>query len=294
MTFENEMNYKMWFGGDEVSKRQYTECNTMLNELGGYDSDPEDSDDEKDVVDFYFSTILKDKTGKFFFISRRRVKWFLLAEIHLTDCTLTYKKLWDSKIKDNLLKKLEILSKSFEIDDCQLESIPEEKSNVKTPQDFMTKLKKDNLKDYQSGKRKELDLSYRTWSDSGMSDDNADHFIEFAFNGEQFSKNLKCIVKYKSDYMVGEMLDKFTLKIFMYQLLLLQNHNETFDSYYDSSPLSDLKEEVGECLNVQHSLVVDVVGKKEADRLLRIRNRLEKYSKVSLTMFQVYRMFNVL
>lgn len=306
VSVENEMNYDVWFGGEKIIKRKYTQMNNYLIEMGGYDSDPDleeyDSDDiikSHDVVTFYYDTILEDKTGKYFFISKRRVKWFLLKMVHLKDCTLTYKKLWDLKVKKELLKKLEKMSISLEIEGYELECAIEEDQykNIKTPEEFIIRLKKDNLDKYKKGIREELDLPFH-YDGKGMSDKNADDFVSYALTGERDSNNPKIKQIYKnewcSDYMVGEMVDEFTFKIMMYDMLLLSYNCETFLSYLDSSPLSSLKEYVGEYLFSQYREVENIIGKIEAKRLLRIRNRLEKYSHNILTMFQVYRMFNML
>ena len=301
----NEMNYSIWFGGEKILSRKYTEYMSLLSESGGYDSDYDSEDEEteeKNVVDFYFDEILKDKSGKYFFISKRRVKWFLLKKVHLEDITLTYKKLWNLDVKKKLLKELEELSSSFEIDEGQLEVMEEESIKINildAIKIFMIRLKKSNLKKYRKGIREELDLSYRWKGYERMTDEKADKFINYAYYGIRTDKNNPNIdyiytKEWCSDYMVGEMVDIFTFKIVVYDLLLLNNHNETFDSYYDSSPMSDLKEVVAEYLLMQQHLIESILGKKESNNLLRIRNRLEKYSRNMVTMFQIYRIFHVL
>ena len=100
-TKNDEMNYKKWF-----ELHCEWDGNPDYEPLGYL---------FRNVVDFYYKDILKDKTGKYFFISRRRVKWFLLRKVHLDDCTLTYKKLWNNDVKTKILEELTTLSSKFDI-----------------------------------------------------------------------------------------------------------------------------------------------------------------------------------
>jgi hypothetical protein len=133
-------------------------------------------DDQKDVINFYFEELLKDKTGKYFFISKRRVKWFLLKKVHLDDCTLTYKKLWDETVRDNIINELEYLSNNIKIYD----------RDGNTDDELLKQIKKDNLEKYKNDVREELDKEYNLLDDN--LEDNTD-YTKFRETFKSFYEN---------------------------------------------------------------------------------------------------------
>lgn len=280
---------------------------------------------EKNIVNDYYETVLEDKTGKYMFISKRRVKWFLLSQVHLKDCTLTYEKLWNPEIKDKLLNKLEILSNNLNVypelfllecphkindNDVGLHTIFNKNGNSETNvKECMTQIRQEKMEGYCNGIRKEYDLMFRSWykGDSNdpydeiksmMTDEEGEELTMYCYNGEcQDNHNKNMIYRYKknwfSDYFVGHLVNKFLLKIMLYDKILLNTSGETFGSHTDSSPMSDLESDVDDYLDQQYTNVTNVVGEEEAKRLEKIRKELYECSQVCVTIFDVYRMFYV-
>lgn len=265
------------------------------------------------VVDEYYNEILKDCSGKYMFISKRRVKWFLLSMVHLRDCTLTYSKLWLPEIKDKLLTGLEKLSQKFMHDlefDCPHRCGEDEPAIHTSQSECLGQIIGEKMDEYVKGIRCEFDiaLSRSSWCKCGyenytdtvpeMSDAMADELAMYCYNGERTNKQSpNMIYRYKkewcSDYFVGKLVEKFTLKIMLYDKLLLNINSEVFGSHFDSSPMSSLDEDVEDYLNKQKKNIVKIVGKKAADRLDSIRSQLCKCSHINLTIFDVYRMFYI-
>jgi len=261
---------------------------------------------EISIVDEYYNKILEDQTGKYMFISKRRVKWFLLAEVHLVDCTLTYEKLWELTTKKTLLKKLAVLSSNIKLDD--LYECTHKKNHGKNLEKCLEQIKLEKMDDYCNGIREEFDLAFRNFTDtnyldydetkSGMTDIDGDAFVSYCYNGERQDSNKPNVLfrhkrEWCSDYFVGHLVEKFVLKIMLYDKILLKPHGEVFKSHWDSSPMSSLDEDIEDYLDAQKANVKSVVGKEETKRLETIRKSLLECSKISLTIFDVYRMFYV-
>ncbi len=266
---------------------------------------PELEEQIENITDIYYAELLKDPTGKYMFISRRRVKWFLLSMIYLKDCTLTHEKLLEPTIKEKLLEKMTVFSNSIELPeydfDCPHQSDTDGK-NVTTHEDnseCLAQIKQDNLDDYRRGIREEIDLKWKYFhKDDRMSDEFGDQLTMYCYNGEMIDEqNNNKIYRFKeewcSEYFVGEFVDKFVLKIMLYDKILLGSTGETFSSHLDSSPMSGLSSNIVEYLDTQYDNVVNTVGEEEAARLDKIRDGAYAHSKIPLTIFDVYRMFYV-
>ena len=262
-----------------------------------------------DVVEIYYEETLKDITGKYMFISKRRIKWFLLSKIHLYDCTLTYFALYDRETKKKLLQELEELSNRIHVPDnfkCNHNHCASLSAEEKQ-KECTNFIRKEELEFYKRGQRREIDLCWRETpehshrnyffsSSREMDDDKGFELTMYCCNGDtQQTRHIisRNIIDYNSYYFVGDIIEKFTLEIILYNELLLHSTSETFVTYFDSSPMSCLKEIVEEYLERQQQNVEQVIGKEATQRLMEVRKKLRNMSKINLTIFEVYRMFYI-
>ena len=331
----DDMNYRRWF--EETEDHEYGNkpifgtLNTMVYSyedgdlhmnhiLTSNNIDNTIYNGPKSIVDVYFQEILLDKTGKYFLITKRRVKWFLLAQVHLYNCTLTYRKLHEPQIITLLLQKLAELSTKLE---SSISDISERKCSINCShnnnKECLEFLKIKNFENYCGSIREPCDLGLRNWGEYNincMNDDLAEDFVNYAYNGKnkvckifQKTSEIYTISKQKkwyfldngwnNEYFVGNLVSKFLLRIIVYDYFILNTISETFSSHYDSSPMSSFNEVIEDYLISQREVVEKTIGKKKTEKLERIRLRLQGNTNVyndsciQLSIFEVYRIFHV-
>ena len=151
----------------------------------------------------------------------------------LENCTLTYEKLWDDDVKEKILAKLATWSSNIFLDEnfeCEDGMIP----GINLEQ-YLNNIKSSKMDDYKKGIRQEFDLGFRGFSrtnwvefnenESGMTDEEGDAFTAYCYNGErQDQRDQHKVFRYKgewcSGYCVGHLVEKFILKIMVYDKLL--------------------------------------------------------------------------
>lgn len=246
------------------------------------------------LINFYFFDILDDETGKYMGISYRRVKWFLLGAVHLRDCTLTYKKLWEPAVKLKLLNELQEISKRLiNSSEYDIPCICKDFTTCQSSHCLNDCVKKEMI-NYKKRKRVEIDLQarrcFKLGDDCGLDDEAANALTMYAYNGEHKKGDnfVRRIREWNSNYFVGDYLEKDILKIIIYDHILLQPTEETFESFWDSSPMSGLQEVISDYLSNQETNVKSVLPRNEYKKLKKLRKNFNESSNVTLTIFDLY------
>jgi len=241
---------------------------------------------DKKIVDYYYIDIQADsyicrneKHIKYLGISKRIVYWFLLAKVHLYDCTLTYKKLW--KQKEKYLKELEqvsinlypdIYNKYHNINDYYSFRLKNENMNEKNIQ----LLKENDIKDYLNGNIHEPSID--NYID--LSDEKAKETVHYLYDK-----------KYKGIY---KFVDKFMLEVILYDLILVHTEShisgyfiENFGTCRDSSPMCVIEDVVCSC-DMQYKSIKETVGDDIAKKIKKMAEHMGKYTYYT-RMFDIYR-----